>query len=707
MTGKHGLYAIFSQQMVVPGAAGKWAEPFARLFDRLTRQLRSYPKEEEAVLAWFDRKNSDVLPFIPRLGKLRLDFLHNPVARLFFKLPIGDRGPTGETFSWQNSCEYVSGGDIFRVLHIPFQITIKKKITASPNLTAWCPPESSESPVRYSENWGLNLRVYPTGFVSILLHVSIASGNQLSVDTIIDWLRAIKNPAARNRENFQLSFIFRGDSFSDLQSLFDQIRNDLHCVLFPGIEKVSASPIRDMIRLKPLQTICSETLAKVSSETPVAPWSFIAEYFPEPTSVALDTLLAGVDHELASPAKDNYCTNKFYSLAPARGGAWNPIKLEGYRTPKTRKIGTPPKFTDVRSAWAGFETLRNRQRNLPKPPSTEDWGKGGWDEESYITLEQKHRYSTSLPRIAKRLHDEILKVVRGKSPLRLKEQEILGLITKDFNWHELRPPREGFESFGHYKGDVIIASTKSIVMASDHWATRKQLQLWFQWKLQGVAELAYLQIEAGSALEKDPRSHEAARLFSDALCLSKHLSPRYRRWYYRVSEAIRLQNMIERLNPEHSYRKSPALRLSSENPDLYPSSPHDIFLSYAREDEARAARLAEKLVLAGFSVWWDREISPGESFGQSIEDALANSLCVLVLWSKHSVTKRWVLAEAEEAANRGVLIPVKYEDVTIPLGFRPIQTQEMIEEYVTGEESKCIEALKGRIRLVLGDQIRE
>jgi len=96
-----------------------------------------------------------------------------------------------------------------------------------------------------------------------------------------------------------------------------------------------------------------------------------------------------------------------------------------------------------------------------------------------------------------------------------------------------------------------------------------------------------------------------------------------------------------------------------------------VFISYAAEDRDRARILAQALEQRGWPVWWDREIPLGKAFDEVIEENLARSQCVLVLWSKASVSSRWVRAEASAAAARGVLIPVLLErDVEIPLQFR-------------------------------------
>ena len=68
----------------------------------------------------------------------------------------------------------------------------------------------------------------------------------------------------------------------------------------------------------------------------------------------------------------------------------------------------------------------------------------------------------------------------------------------------------------------------------------------------------------------------------------------------------------------------------------------DVFISYAREDGARARMLAEALEARGLSVWWDRTIEPGRTYADVIEDQLNRAKSVVVLWSKHSVVTEWV-----------------------------------------------------------------
>jgi len=89
--------------------------------------------------------------------------------------------------------------------------------------------------------------------------------------------------------------------------------------------------------------------------------------------------------------------------------------------------------------------------------------------------------------------------------------------------------------------------------------------------------------------------------------------------------------------------------------------------------------LAKALEDKGWSVWWDRVIPAGKIYDDVIQEKLDEAKCVIVVWSKHSVTSRWVRSEAEEGANRQILVPVLLEEVRIPLAFRPIQAAGLID----------------------------
>ena len=103
----------------------------------------------------------------------------------------------------------------------------------------------------------------------------------------------------------------------------------------------------------------------------------------------------------------------------------------------------------------------------------------------------------------------------------------------------------------------------------------------------------------------------------------------------------------------------------------------DIFISYARADKARVTPLVAALEAQGWSVWWDPEITPGQEFDSQISAALDAAKAVVVVWSPASVDSRWVRGEAREAADRGVLVPVRFEGARLPIDARAMHTTDL------------------------------
>jgi hypothetical protein len=104
---------------------------------------------------------------------------------------------------------------------------------------------------------------------------------------------------------------------------------------------------------------------------------------------------------------------------------------------------------------------------------------------------------------------------------------------------------------------------------------------------------------------------------------------------------------------------------------------YDVFISYAREDRSHVKRLANAFAASrGWSVWWDQRMRSGERFPREIQDALAHSRCVLVVWSPRSVDSDWVCAEAAEGWQRGILVPLKVMECEPPLPFRQTETAD-------------------------------
>ena len=102
-----------------------------------------------------------------------------------------------------------------------------------------------------------------------------------------------------------------------------------------------------------------------------------------------------------------------------------------------------------------------------------------------------------------------------------------------------------------------------------------------------------------------------------------------------------------------------------------------VFLSYDREDAARARSIAQALEKAGHSVWWDRHITGGAQYSKEIEAALKAADVVVVLWSERAVDSAWVRDEAAAGRDSGRLVPVRLDTTEPPLGFRQYQTIDL------------------------------
>lgn len=105
----------------------------------------------------------------------------------------------------------------------------------------------------------------------------------------------------------------------------------------------------------------------------------------------------------------------------------------------------------------------------------------------------------------------------------------------------------------------------------------------------------------------------------------------------------------------------------------------NIFLSYANEDHERARQLAAALEAMGWTVYWDRKVSAGGTYRGVIESEIKKSDCVLVLWSKASISSHWVRDEANEGLERGILVPVLIDAIEPPMGFRSIHAADLAE----------------------------
>lgn len=118
----------------------------------------------------------------------------------------------------------------------------------------------------------------------------------------------------------------------------------------------------------------------------------------------------------------------------------------------------------------------------------------------------------------------------------------------------------------------------------------------------------------------------------------------------------------------------------------------DVFISYARADQSKAAAMAACLEAAGHGVWWDRNIKGGAAYAEDIERELREARIVVVLWSAAACQSDWVKDEAVFARERHILLPISLDGVEQPLGFRQYQALDFSKWRGAGD-SEPIDAL--------------
>lgn len=128
-----------------------------------------------------------------------------------------------------------------------------------------------------------------------------------------------------------------------------------------------------------------------------------------------------------------------------------------------------------------------------------------------------------------------------------------------------------------------------------------------------------------------------------------------------------------------------------------------VFLSYDRDDSAKARTLAEALESAGHAVWWDSHIKGGTEYSKEIEQALIDAEAVVVLWSRYAINSPWVRDEAAAGRDRGRLVPVRLDETDAPMGFRQYQNIDLSSWKGRGKPGglqeilACIHRLSGEL----------
>jgi len=103
----------------------------------------------------------------------------------------------------------------------------------------------------------------------------------------------------------------------------------------------------------------------------------------------------------------------------------------------------------------------------------------------------------------------------------------------------------------------------------------------------------------------------------------------------------------------------------------------DVFLSYKREDRARAEEVAEALRTEGLSVFFDPQLKVGTYWEGVLEEKADLSKAVVPIWSKLSVRSPNVRSEAWRGLNKGKLAPIRIDDCALPMFFDTVETADL------------------------------
>jgi hypothetical protein len=116
------------------------------------------------------------------------------------------------------------------------------------------------------------------------------------------------------------------------------------------------------------------------------------------------------------------------------------------------------------------------------------------------------------------------------------------------------------------------------------------------------------------------------------------------------------------------------------------SSSEAIFISHATEDDDFVRILVSGLRQNGFEAWHQREMVPGGNYMKEIESRLDNCKAGIVVWSRASVSKEFVQAEADRQRERKCLVPFYIEECRPPAVFTLIQGIKCRKERSLGNE---------------------
>lgn len=114
-----------------------------------------------------------------------------------------------------------------------------------------------------------------------------------------------------------------------------------------------------------------------------------------------------------------------------------------------------------------------------------------------------------------------------------------------------------------------------------------------------------------------------------------------------------------------------------------------IFISYSRRNSEFAEKLTQEIIQSGGDVWFDQlNIEAGAAWDSSIDQALDDADCMVLILSRYSVNSENVMDEVSFALGENkTVIPVLIEDCDVPFRLRRLPTYDLRKDFVFGMNS--------------------
>ncbi len=132
--------------------------------------------------------------------------------------------------------------------------------------------------------------------------------------------------------------------------------------------------------------------------------------------------------------------------------------------------------------------------------------------------------------------------------------------------------------------------------------------------------------------------------------------------------------------------------------------PHQVFISYSKEDSRKAQSFYSLLKSEGINAWIDtEELNPGENWDLGIKRAIRACPYIIVLLSLNSISKKgYIQKEIREALDIAetvpedqiFIIPVRLEKCSVP---ERLQKWQYTDLYIEQNKQKLIQFIKSKL----------